>query len=151
MDISNGEGVGVSLFVQGCDRHCKNCFNAETWDFDGGKEWGKIIEDEFIELCKQDFVTHVSILGGEPLQQDGELYSLLNRIKQEVKKPIWLWTGYRYSELHSLYPDKFEVVKLCDVLVDGEFIQELADINLKWRGSSNQKVWRKNFDVFREE
>lgn len=140
MDISNGEGIGVSIFTQGCNRHCRNCFNPETWDFNGGQEWNEYIEKQFIKLCKKDYVTHISILGGEPLQQESDLMNLLIKIREDVKKPIWLWTGYSYEELQNNYPEKLAIVILCDVLIDGEFIQELADPTLLFRGSSNQRV-----------
>ena len=92
MDIVNGEGIAVSLFVSGCPHHCKGCFNPETWDYNYGQPWTQEVEDEFIELCKRDYVTCVSLLGGEPLQKG--ILGLLRRIKAEVNKPVYLWTGY---------------------------------------------------------
>ena len=131
MDIVNGEGIAVSLFVQGCPHHCKNCFNQETWDFNGGKKWTKDVEDEFIELCKRDYVSCVSLLGGEPLD-------LLKRIKTEVDKPVYVWTGYtaefvmKYKSLELSY---------IDYLIDGKFEEDKKDVRLRLRGSSNQKIW----------
>ena len=98
MDIANGKGIRVSLFVQGCNFHCKGCFNKETWSFKGGKEWNKEIEDKFIDLCQKPHIQGGSILGGEPLQQDYDLLHLLQRIKTEVNKPVSLWTGYKFEE-----------------------------------------------------
>ena len=149
MDISNGEGVRVSLFVQGCRFRCPSCFNMDTWDFDGGKPWSKTVEDTFINLGKQEHIQGYSILGGECLDPVNlqEVTKLCKRIKEETGKSIWLWSGYTFED----YISKLEIVNYIDVLIDGQFVQDLADMNLKWRGSSNQKVWRKKFDVFREE
>lgn len=138
MDISNGDGVGCSIFVQGCPHHCPNCFNSETWDYNGGKEFTQDIQDKFIETCKVDYIDHVSLLGGEPLAQDTDFYLFIRRIRKEVGKPIWLWTGFLYEELKPL---EREVVQTdIDYLIDGRFIQSLYDPNLKYRGSSNQRV-----------
>ena len=183
LDISNGEGVGVSLFVQGCDRHCFNCFNSETWDFNGGKEWTEETKNKFMELIDRPYIRRISILGGEPLAEqnlDGVL-SLIKEIREKYpisqnpnsenigksrvledenskeirisfpEKTIWLYTGYKFEDLingihyplDSEWEDKVlrqSIVKLCDVLVDGEYIDEQRDITLKWRGSSNQRV-----------
>ncbi len=143
MDIANGKGIRVSLFVQGCKFRCKGCFNKETWDFDGGKEWNKEIEDIFIELCMQAHIQAVSILGGEPLQQDDDLLHLLKRIKREVKKPISLWTGYKFEEIPA---DKKEWLNYIDEITDGQFVEELKNLKLDFRGSSNQKRYIKGID-----
>lgn len=143
MDISNGDGIRVSLFVQGCKFCCKGCFNKETWDFNGGKEWSKEIEDNFIELCKRPHISSVSILGGEPLQQDDALLSLLKRIKSEVNKPISLWTGYKFDEIPK---DKQEYLEYIEMITDGKFIEELKDFKLIFKGSSNQNVYKKGID-----
>jgi anaerobic ribonucleoside-triphosphate reductase activating protein len=137
MDISNGEGISTSLFVQGCFFRCPFCFNKDTWNFDEGKEWTNDIENKFIELCKAEFINHVSILGGEPLQQDDDLLKLLIRVKQEVGKPIWLWTGYEFDKIPN---DKREILNYIDILTDGKFIDELKDSKLYFKGSSNQRT-----------
>ena len=138
MDISNGPGVRVSIFFQGCAFHCKNCFNPETWDFDGGLEFNDSVIDQIIELCKEDHITGLSMLGGEPMHPnniEGTL-KLAKRFKKEYpKKNIWVWSGFLFDALK----DK-EVLKYIDVLVDGQFIDEKKDLRLKWRGSSNQRV-----------
>lgn len=142
MDISNGEGVGVSLFVQGCLFKCLNCFNPETWDFNGGKEWNKEIENQFIELAKRPYIKRVSILGGEPLADENlqDVINLVNKIRLLLPdKTIWLYTGYRFEECLG-YKTRKEIISKCDVLVDGRYIDKLRDISLKWRGSSNQRV-----------
>ncbi len=147
MDIVNGKGIGTSIFFQGCTHHCKGCFNSSTWDFNGGKEWTKEVEDEFIEICKREYIDHISILGGEPLQQPiDELITLLNRVKTEVGKPIWLWSGYTfiYIENSHSHPKFSDVLDYVDYVIDGEFKEELKDLNLPYRGSSNQNIWKKD-------
>lgn len=141
--MSNGDGIRVSLFVQGCNFHCKGCFNKDTWDFNGGNEWNKDIENKFISLCKKPYIRAVSILGGEPLQQDDDLLHLLQRLKSEVGKPISLWTGYKFSDIPS---DKKVLLDYIDEVTDGQFIEELRDLRLKFRGSSNQKIFVKGID-----
>lgn len=153
LDISNGEGVGVSLFVQGCDRHCFNCFNPDTWDFNDGKEWTEKTKNKFLELIDRPYIKRVSFLGGECLAEQN-LDGVLNLIKEIrisfPEKTIWLYTGYSYSkifrgQLSCLSQDglnnfkRREIIKQCDVLVDGEYIDEQRDITLKWRGSKNQR------------
>lgn len=154
MDISNGEGVGVSLFVQGCDRHCFNCFNSETWNFNGGKEWTEETKNKFMELIDRPYIKRVSFLGGECLAEQNldEVLKLVHKIRISFPdKTIWLYTGYSYSEIfrgQSSYLSqegvnnfkRRKIIKLCDVLVDGEYIDEQKDITLAWRGSKNQKV-----------
>ena len=154
LDISNGEGVGVALFVQGCKFMCKNCFNPETWDFNGGKEWTQEVEDKFIELASRPYIQRISILGGEPLA-DENLDSVLNLVNKFrllfPEKSIWLYTGYTWEQLFE--DDAFDIkggicenqtrraiVLSVNVLVDGRYIDSQRDITLSWRGSSNQRV-----------
>lgn len=160
MDISNGEGVGIALFVQGCLFHCYNCFNPETWDFSGGKEWTQETEDKFIELARRPYIRRISILGGEPLADrnlDGVL-SLVNRIRLSFgeTKTIWLYTGYDFQKVMRQLPSlttkenydmykRQQIINQCNILVDGRYIDSQRDVSLKWRGSSNQNVW-KNID-----
>lgn len=140
MDIINGKGIGASIFFQGCSHRCKGCFNQSTWDFNKGKEWTKDIEDEFIKICQKKYIDHVAILGGEPLDQPiDELIELLKRIKTEVNKPVWLWSGYIWEEILK-DNNRYQILNYIDILVDGKFIDELKDMNLKLRGSSNQRV-----------
>lgn len=153
MDISNGEGVGVSLFVQGCDRHCFNCFNSETWDFNGGKEWTEEAKNKFMELIDRPYIRRISVLGGEPLAEQNldEVLSLIKEIRISFpKKSIWLYTGYELSEIikqeqyekvsgiPSVWSKRWKIISNIDVLVDGEYIDEQKDLTLKWRGSKNQ-------------
>lgn len=142
LDISNGEGVGISLFVQGCPFRCHNCFNPETWDFNGGEEWTEDIENEFIELAKRPYIKRISILGGEPLANENinDVLNLVNKIRLLLpEKTIWLYTGYEWHQCLK-HPMRKEIVSKCDVLVDGRYIDSQRDITLRWRGSSNQRV-----------
>lgn len=193
LDISNGANIGVALFVQGCDRnpHCKNCFNSETWDFNGGKEWTEKTKNKFMELIDRPYIKRISILGGEPLAEQNldDVLSLIKEIREKYpisqnpnsenigksrvledenskeirisypEKSIWLYTGFRWNYIMNYQPietDDFnyieesyndglmekrkQIITLCNVIVDGEYIDEQRDITLKWRGSSNQRV-----------
>ncbi len=147
-DIANGEGVRVSLFVSGCTHHCKNCFNPDTWNFDFGKPFTKETEDYIIECLKPDYIDGLSLLGGEPFepQNQGTLLTLLRRVHNEFpKKTVWCYTGYLLddellSESRARCEHTDEMLSMIDVLVDGEFVQELYDISLSFRGSSNQRI-----------
>lgn len=159
LDISNGEGVGVSLFVQGCDRHCFNCFNSETWNFNGGKEWTEEAKNKFMELIDRPYIRRISILGGEPLAEQNldDVLSLVQQIRISFpEKTIWLYTGFKWDDImcsfaglqadHVVSNEKDieawekrrEIISLCDILVEGEYIDEQKDLTLKWRGSKNQ-------------
>lgn len=153
MDISNGEGVGVSLFVQGCPFHCKNCFNSDTWDFNGGKEWTEETKNKFMELIDRPYIKHVSFLGGECLAEQNldEVLSLIKGIRISYpEKTIWLYTGYKIEDIFYPYiinqpmtceqRKRIGVIRYVDVLVDGEYIDEQKDLSLKFRGSKNQRV-----------
>lgn len=142
MDISNGEGLGVSLFTQFCPHHCKNCFNQETWSIDGGKEWTKEIEDHFINLANAEHIVRVSILGGEPLSPPNvnTIAKLTDRLKKEVpNKVIWMYSGYTWENIIK-DTQQLEAIKNIDILVDGKFVDELKDLRLKFKGSSNQRI-----------
>lgn len=144
MDISNGAFVGVSLFVQGCHFHCKNCFNQETWDFKGGHEWTKETKEKFLELANKQYIKRVSILGGEPLAEENvkDVVDLMKTIKEIYPdKDIWVYSGYTIEAIKKRCLD--DILKYADVIVDGQYIDELRDIRLKWRGSSNQRIWVK--------
>jgi anaerobic ribonucleoside-triphosphate reductase activating protein len=142
MDISNGEGIGVSLFTQGCSFHCKNCFNQKTWDYDKGKEWTKKIENKFLQLIDKSHITRVSFLGGDPLYSKNlnKIIELCNKIKKIYpNKVIWLYSGYKFEDIVSDIQRK-NILKYIDILVDGQFINKLKNLNLKFRGSSNQRI-----------
>lgn len=153
MDISNGEGIGVSLFTQGCPIRCPGCHNSSIWDFDGGKEFTKETIEEIVKLLKPEYVTRFSVLGGEPLlpQNYEPLLNLCHLIKCHYfgKVSIWLWTGYTLEEIFEKEEqDKTNNLSLLlgqiDYLIDGPFVQEQKDITLKWRGSKNQRVFKHN-------
>lgn len=136
----NGEGFGVSLYTQGCPYHCPGCFNPETWDFDKGKEWTQQEEDLIIELLKPDYIKRLTILGGEPLIERNiePLTALLIKVRHIYPdKKVWLYTGGNF-EFESARCDN--LIEHVDILIDGQFKQELRDITLKWKGSSNQRV-----------
>ena len=138
MDIVNGPGVRVSIFFQGCNFHCKGCFNPETWDFNGGLEFNDDVIAEILELCKEDHITGLSILGGEPMHPnniDGTI-KLARAFKEKYpKKNIWAWSGFLFDDICNK-----EVLNYIDVLVDGQFVEEKRNPKLKWRGSNNQRV-----------
>lgn len=152
LDISNGEDIGASIFVQGCHFHCFNCFNSETWDFKGGHEWTQEKEDQFFNIVSSEHIKRVSFLGGEPLASENlsDIHHLMKRIHDKLpEKKIWLYTGYTWEEifpedgiddLDIIKSTRQEIVKMCDVVVDGPFIDAMKDFNLKWCGSSNQRV-----------
>ena len=138
MDISNGPGVRVSIFMQGCSFHCKNCFNPETWDFKGGQEFTDDTINKVLELCNKPEVKGLSILGGEPMHPTNieGTTKLAKAFKEKYpEKTIWTWTGFKYEDIK----DK-EVFNYIDVLVDGQYKDELHNPTLKWKGSSNQRV-----------
>ena len=138
MDISNGPGVRVSIFFQGCSFHCKNCFNTETWDFDKGLEFNDETIDMIIKISEADYITGLSILGGEPMHPNNikGTIKLAKRFKETYpNKTIWAWTGFLIDNIC----DK-EILNYLDVLVDGQFVDELKNPTLSWRGSSNQRV-----------
>ena len=137
-DISNGPGIRVSLFVQGCNRHCDGCFNPETWDYDSGKLYTKRVQELFLDLGKEKKITGFSILGGEPLDQDKRMIGLIKEIKKRYPdKTIWMWTGHIYENLTD---EQMEIVKLIDVLVDGPFEILQRCPGKRFRGSMNQRI-----------
>lgn len=161
LDISNGEGVGVSLFVQGCDRHCFNCFNPDTWDFNGGKEWTEETKNKFIKLIDRPYINRISVLGGEPLAKQNldEVLSLIKEIRISFPaKTIWLYTGFCWNDIMcsfaglqadyvvldkkdiEAWEKRKKIISNVDVLVDGEYIDEQKDLSLRFKGSKNQRV-----------
>ena len=138
MDISNGPGVRVSIFMQGCTFNCKNCFNPETHDFKGGEEFTDETIQEVLDLCDKEFITGLSILGGEPMHPlniKGTI-KLAKAFKERYPdKTIWSWSGFLIDNI----VDK-EILNYLDVLVDGQYVDELHNPTLKWCGSENQRV-----------
>ena len=147
-DVANGTGVRVSLFVSGCRHHCKGCFNAETWDFCYGEPYTQETEDSIIDGLKPDYITGLSLLGGEPFEPENQpaLTALLRRVKAQLQeKTVWCYTGYTYdtdlAEGGSVFTDVTrEMLSYIDILVDGEFIEEQRDLTLRFRGSRNQRI-----------
>ncbi len=147
-DISNGPGVRVSLYVSGCRNHCKNCFNPETWDFNYGEPFTEDIEKKIIEGLKPDYIKGFTLLGGDPFEPENQkvLAPFLETLRKAYpEKSFWAFTGYDYERdlLTGKLGDAETVLRMLnclDVLVDGKFVEELKDLNLKFRGSSNQKI-----------
>ena len=149
-DIANGEGVRVSLFVSGCTHRCKNCFNAVAWDFSYGEPFTAATEEEIFAELKKSYVNGLSLLGGEPFapQNQRALLPFVRKVREKFpKKTIWCYTGFVFDEKTGLLREKnkntectAELIRHMDVLVDGPFVEELKDISLVFRGSSNQRV-----------
>lgn len=152
MDISNGEGIGISLFVQGCHFHCKGCFNPETWDFNGGKEWNDNIERKFLLLADKPYIKRISILGGEPLADENveTVYNLLIKIRTKFNncKKVWLYTGYKWEDIvrytnYTIGKTRLDIINLTDIIVDGQFQlhnQDLYNKKIVFAGSTNQRI-----------
>ena len=149
IDSSNGQGVRVSLYVSGCRNHCKGCFNEATWDFDYGEEFTPIQENEIIEACKKSFISGLTILGGEPMEEENQtaLLPFIKKFKEECPdKTLWMFTGYVYEKdlvnggKKCLENVTNEILDAVDVLVDGPFILEKKDLTLAFRGSRNQRL-----------
>lgn len=137
-DIANGEGVRVSLFVSGCRNHCRGCHNPEAWDFSYGQPFTRETEDEIIEALRPSWIQGLSVLGGEPSEEENErvLLPLLKKIRLEMpEKDIWLFSGYTYEMLQG-----DDILRYVDVLVDGPFLLAEKDISLAFRGSRNQRI-----------
>ncbi|MDP0488700.1 MAG: anaerobic ribonucleoside-triphosphate reductase activating protein [Fusobacterium sp. JB019] len=148
IDIANGEGVRVSLFVSGCRNCCKNCFNPETWNFKYGQEFNLDTENEILNLLEQKHIKGLTVLGGEPFEPENQkdLLPFIKKVNHKFPhKDLWFFTGYIYDQ--DLVPNgkKYcevtdELLSYIDVLVDGPFIEEEKDISLKFRGSKNQRI-----------
>ena len=156
-EVCNGEGVGMSLFVQGCNFHCPGCFNSDIWDFTGGYEWDNKAIDDFLNLASRQYIDRISILGGEPLasQNLDDVYKLVVEIRKKLpEKCIWLYSGYTWEECNMILKGideectkynaenkkRIEIISLCDTFVDGRYIDSKKDLTLKFRGSSNQRI-----------
>ncbi len=139
-DVANGVGIRTTVFVSGCTHNCKNCFNKLYQDFDYGEEWTEEKTEEIIGYLKEPTIRGLSILGGEPFQNAKELKEVVKDIKREINdKDIWIWSGYTYEEILE-DEDMFELLKECDVLIDGRYVEELKNLSLRFRGSENQRI-----------
>lgn len=149
IDTADGEGVRVSLFVSGCRNHCPGCFNQDTWDFDFGKEFTEVEENEILEGCNKEYISGLTILGGEPFEEENQtvIVELIKKFKEKFpKKTLWMYTGYVLDK--DLLPGQRKYVEdvtglildSIDVLVDGPFILAERNLSLKFRGSNNQRI-----------
>ncbi len=147
-DVSNGPGVRVSLYVSGCRNHCKNCFNPETWDFCYGEPFTREVEDKIINALAPEYIKGFTLLGGDPFEPENAeaLVPFMERLRKKYpEKSVWCFTGYDY-EADLLTGKKGDIdtnmrlLNTLDVLVDGKFVEELKDLNLLFRGSSNQRI-----------
>jgi len=148
IDVANGEGVRVSVFVSGCNHHCKGCFNQCAWDFNYGKEFSEKEEQQIIEYMNHDYISGLSLLGGEPLEprnQEG-LLPLVKKVKEKFPdKNIWCYTGFDFEKdivekMAKNNETTKELLKYIDIIVDGKFEEDKKDLKLQFRGSSNQKI-----------
>ena len=142
-DINNGEGLRVSLWVSGCEFRCKGCHNPQSWNKGNGKEFTSDTYSYLVNALTTGIKRGLTIIGGEPLTDYNypEVLSLIKRLKEVIPDlNIWVYTGYYYDEL--IEENKTEIFDYIDVLVDGRYDEELKDKSLKWRGSSNQNIWR---------
>ena len=152
-DMLNGPGLRVVLWVAGCEHHCKNCHNQSTWDYNAGKLFTEDTMQELLFELTKPYITHITISGGHPLDPHNlpEVYKIVKRVKSEFpNKDIWLYTGYTWGQIIEIdksyedhevnSPSPLDVVKFCDVLVDGAYVDELRDVSLPYRGSSNQRI-----------
>ena len=147
-DIANGEGVRVTLFVSGCTHHCKGCFNPMTWDFSYGEEFTAQTIERIISMLAPDYITGLTLLGGEPMEPDNQraLLPLLQKVRQFYpEKTVWCYTGYTFDtellgESRARCEVTDEMLRYIDVLVDGEFILERKNISLQFCGSDNQRI-----------
>ena len=138
VDLANGEGVRVTLFVSGCTCHCKGCFNKETWDFNSGVPFDENAKKELFEALDKPYIQGVTFSGGHPLENENisTVYELCKEIKEKFPtKDIWLYTGYKFEDITS-----YLIMKYIDVLVDGRYIEEERDVSLPFCGSKNQRV-----------
>lgn len=147
-DIANGPGVRVTLFVSGCTHRCKGCFNEMTWDFEYGRPFGEDTVEHILKKLEPSYIAGLTLLGGEPMEYKNQigLLPLLRRVKEEYPgKTVWCYTGYLYDkdileDFCMKWEETKEILSYLDIVVDGEFVEDLKDISLQFRGSSNQRI-----------
>lgn len=147
-DIANGTGVRITLFVSGCTNRCKNCFQPQTWDFSFGEPFTEQTEEKLLAMLKPDYISGLTLLGGEPMEPQNQraLVPFLQKVRKTYpQKNIWCFTGFTYDMLktdgsHPRCEVTDEMLSLIDVLVDGKYVDELKDLTLQFRGSSNQRL-----------
>ena len=147
VDIANGIGVRVSLFVSGCTHHCKGCFNPETWSFDYGRPFTEETEEEIFRLLEPTYISGFTLLGGEPMEYENQraLAPFVKKVKERFpEKTIWCYTGYLFEDILNRMLPAWECTKdilnCLDVLVDGPFVEEEKELGLRFRGSKNQRI-----------
>ncbi len=148
MDVANGPGVRMSLFVSGCTHYCKNCFNQEAWDFEYGEPFTEKEIEKIVDYVSGDYIAGLTLLGGEPLEPANQkgLLPLLRRMREVCpKKSVWCYTGYDFEKdilgrMMNEIEEMREFLSYIDVLVDGEYIEELHKFSLRFKGSSNQRI-----------
>lgn len=136
-DLLNGDGIRVVLWVSGCNHYCPGCQNPVTWDPNDGLPFEKEAIDELISELDKDYISGITFSGGDPFYPENRVYihTLAAYVKQVIHKTVWMYTGYSWEEIKDE-----KGIENFDVIVDGEYIESLRDTNLKWRGSSNQRV-----------
>ena len=147
-DIANGPGIRISLFVSGCNHHCKGCFNEVAWDFNYGTPFTNETIDTIIEYLDQPYIAGLTLLGGEPMEPTNQkaLLPLLRRVRAIYpEKDIWCFSGFLFDRdilgyMYNVVPETKELLSYIDVMVDGKFIEELKNVNLRFKGSSNQRT-----------
>ena len=162
-DVCNGDGLRVVLWLSGCSHYCYNCQNPQTWNPDSGIPFDELAKQEIFTELSKDYISGITFSGGDPLHENNldEVLKLVQEIRISFpEKTIWLYTGFEWDELtrydsyngfiplesylrkdvYELYTKRHQIIKLCNVVVDGEYIDEQRDITLKWRGSKNQRV-----------
>ena len=147
-DVANGPGVRVSLYVSGCNHHCKGCFNPETWDFNYGKEFTQDTINTLLNAMDKEYIDGITILGGEPLDpvNQKEVANLINQVKQKYpNKSIWCFTGFDFEKevmgkMYKTFDTTKQIIDNLDVLVDGKFKEDKKNLSLRFRGSENQRI-----------
>lgn len=149
-DMLNGNGLRVVLFCTACDHHCKNCHNPETWDASNGYLFDNEAKENILRELQNDYISGLTLSGGDPLNENNidEVLALCKEVKEKFpNKKIWIYTGYKWSDiffndkdLDKITSKRRDIIRYCDVLIDGEYIEELSDVNYRWAGSTNQKI-----------
>lgn len=146
-DVANYLGCRVVLFVSGCTHHCKGCHNPITWDFKHGNEFDEETKERLVEMLSKPYIRGLTLSGGDPIDSYEDVLEFVKELKIRLpEKEICLYTGYTIEELQK--SNRNEILDYIDVVIDGEYIEELRDVSLRFRGSSNQRIWRKDGNIF---